>query len=115
MEPRELSEEPDWKLKLRYGRLTTPFRHFTVIADGRVEASNPFDAPLGPAFMAMKVWASSENEAADMIQVIGEDLHFICRGKIEVFDTDAQQPPRENPFGYGIGFTPYRGNEEAIP
>lgn len=27
----------DWKLKLRYGKETTPFRHFTVLANGVVD------------------------------------------------------------------------------
>jgi hypothetical protein len=108
MEAPNLSNEPDWKLKLRYGRATTPFRHFTVVANGRVEAANPFKAVLGPAFMGMKVWASSEGEAADMIQVIGRDLNFECKGRIEVFVTEAEQPPRDKPFGYDIRFTSYQ-------
>ena len=26
-------QEKDWKLKLRYGRIQTPFHHFTVLAE----------------------------------------------------------------------------------
>jgi hypothetical protein len=54
----------DWKLKLRYGRIQTPYQHFSTISDGVfVEPSSEFDCPAGPAFMAMRVWASSTDEA----------------------------------------------------
>ncbi len=29
-------QEKDWKLKLRYGKLQTPYQHFTLIAKGIV-------------------------------------------------------------------------------
>ena len=52
--------EPDWKLKLRYGRLTTPYSHYTVLGDGVMTIrDNDFGCPLGTASMAIKVWASS--------------------------------------------------------
>ena len=99
----------DWKLKLRYGKLTTPFTHFSLIADGLVrEALRPgFECPVGRAYMAMSVWASDEDEAFDMIQQIGADIGFVCDGDIQLYDTPPDQPPRDAPFGYGIAFTPY--------
>lgn len=100
--------EKDWKLKLRYGKLTTPYSHFTVLAEGMVgDLEEGFECRRGKAFMAMKVWASSTDEAADMIQSIGEQIGFEITGKIEVFDTEPQDPPQEDPFGYDINFTPF--------
>lgn len=47
----------DWKLKLRYGKLKTPFSHFTVLADGKViKEMDGFDCPKGPAWMGIKTY-----------------------------------------------------------
>jgi hypothetical protein len=101
--------DKDWKLKLRYGQITTPYEHFTVIADGTArDIIEDFSCPDGKAYFGMKVWASSTGEAADMIKVIGEQVGFTVTGKIEVFDSAPEQPPRENPYGYDIQFTPYK-------
>lgn len=106
-----MDTDKDWKLKLRYGKLQTPFKHVTIIAEGVVgELQEGFTCPTGNAFMGMKVWASSDEEAADMIQVIGEQIGFQVTGKIQIFDADPVEPPKENPYGYDINFTPF--NEE---
>jgi hypothetical protein len=103
-------EEPekDWKLKLRYGKLTTPFKHYTVIAPGEVgDLADGFECVKGNAYMGIKVWAESVDESADMIQSIGEQIGFIVTGDIEIYETDPEQPPQEDPFGYDITFTPF--------
>jgi len=98
----------DWKLKLRYGKLHTPYKHFTAFAEGRMEKeSSAFECPLGPAWMAMKMWATDADESGDMIQVIGGQIGFTVTGKIEIYDTEPTQPPRDKPFGYDISFTPF--------
>ena len=100
--------EKDWKLKLKYGKISTPFKHFTVIAMG--EAGNledGFECPKGPAYMGMKVWAESTGEAAEMIQVIGNQIGFLITGNTEVFETEPHEPPGESPHGYDINFTPF--------
>ena len=102
------SPEPDWKLKLRYGKLSTPFKHFTVIADGDAgELIDGFSCPIGPAFMSMKTWSSNSDESADMIVSIGKQIGFTVTGKIEIYEAEPDQPPGENPHGYAIKFTPY--------
>lgn len=58
--------------------------------------------------MGMKVWATDSDEAADMIQVIGENIGFMVTGNIEVYLTESFEPPGENPHGYDIQFTPYK-------
>jgi hypothetical protein len=104
----ESANETDWKLKLRYGRLKTPYAHFTAIAEGVMRsAANPFECPEGSAFMGMKAWASSSGEAADMVSVIGKDIGFEVTGDVQIYDTEPEQPPRENPHGYDIKFTPF--------
>ena len=65
--------EKDWRLKLRYGKLETPYKHFTVIAEGEVdELKDGFECPEGSAFMAMKIWAESHEESFDVYQSIAE-------------------------------------------
>jgi len=102
------TDNGDWKLKLRYGRLKTSYEHFTAIAEGVMKApENPFECPAGSAFMGMKAWAASSGEAADMICVIGKDLGFEVTGDVQIYATEPEQPPRENPHGYDIKFTPF--------
>lgn len=88
----------NWKLELRYGRRTTPYSHFTVFAEGRVgQLVDGFEAPDGPAIMAMKCWALSAYEVT---------------GRIHVYDTEPEEPPEVEPYGYGINFTPYAEEDE---
>jgi hypothetical protein len=104
------TDEPDkdWKLKLRYGKLKTPYQHYTVIAEGVVrEDMKDFSCPPGNAFMGMKTWASSADESADMIQVIGRQIGFNVTGRIQIYETEPTQPPGDNPYGYDITFTPF--------
>ena len=78
-------EEPEenWKLKLRYGKRETPYHHFTVIAKGLVgELTSGFNCPKGNAFMGMKMWAESAEQAGDMIQTIGRNIGFTVTDKI---------------------------------
>ena len=101
--------EKDWKLKLRYGKLTTKFNHYTTLADGIVEElTEGFECPKGKAWMAMKNWASSTEESAELIKTVGKQIGFKVTGKIEVYKTDPEQPPSEKPNGYGINFSPYK-------
>jgi hypothetical protein len=66
-----------------------------------------FNCPPGKAWMSMKTWASSTGESVDMVKVIGEQVGFKITGRIEVYETEPTEPPRENPFGYDIKFTSY--------
>ena len=103
-------EDPpkDWKLKLRYGRIQTPYEHFTIISDGVFgEPSDEFGCPAGPAFMTMRVWASDSDEAVHMASIFGEQVGFSVTGRVQVYDTPPEEPPRDEPYGYGIAFTPY--------
>jgi hypothetical protein len=100
--------EKDWKLKLKYGKLATPYKHFTIIAPGEVnELSGGFECPKGNAFMGMKIWAESFEQAADVFQSIGNQIGFKTTGDLELFESDPIEPPDENPFGYDIKFTPF--------
>jgi len=102
----------DWKLKLRYGQLKTPYRHYTGIAEGKVgELKQGFSCPPGSAFMGMKMWAASSDEASDMMQAIGRDIGFTVTGRIQIYETEPAEPPGENPRGYDIGFKPFRSED----
>jgi hypothetical protein len=99
----------NWKLDLRYGRLKTPYNHYTIIAQGVAgELESGFTCPPGPAFISMKTWASSSDEAGHMAQIIGKQIGFAVTGRMYVYETDPSEPPRDDPHGYDITFTPYR-------
>ena len=88
--------------------MSTPFKHYTSLANGIVhELKHGFNCPKGKAWMAMKNWASSTGESADMIKVIGEQIGFEVTGKIEVYETEPKEPPTDKPRGYDIKFTHY--------
>ena len=98
----------NWKLELRYGKRQTPYRHYTAIAVGVAgQLIEGFTCPPGNAVMGMKTWASSPEESADMIHEISDQIGFAVKGKVRVYDTEPTQPPREDPYGYDITFTPF--------
>jgi hypothetical protein len=55
----------------------------------------------------MKVWAPDSDEAIDMVRAIGAHLGFAPTGRIYVYDTEPDEPPRPQPHGYDLKFTPY--------
>lgn len=98
----------DWKLKLRYGKTSTQFKHFTALGAGTAsELAAEYECPDGPAIMGMKTWALDTDESADMLKVIGAEIGFKIDGEIEIYETEPVEPPRVNPYGYDITFTPY--------
>ena len=100
--------DKDWKLKLRYGKLTTPFKNITLIAQGVAgELQDGFSYPPGNAFMGMKARASSDEEATEIIQAIGQQIGFKVTGNIQIYYTDPSEPPKDNPYGNDINFTPF--------
>ena len=103
-----MQDRNDWKLNLRYGKEATPYKHFTTLGYGVVgDLVDGFQCPKGPAIMAIKTWATDADESADMLRVIGAQIGFEVTGDIQVYDTEPEQPPKENPYGYDINFTPY--------
>ena len=104
-----MEKDNNWKLRLRYGQLQTPYQHMTLLAVGMAGALHEdYGCPQGEAIMGMKVWAMSDKEAADMIQVIGEQIGFKVTGNIKIYYTAPEEPPGDNPYGYDINFTPVR-------
>jgi len=98
----------DWKLKLRYGKTKTLFKHYTVIGNCEIgDLDENFSCPKGQAYVGMKIWALNTQEAADVFYSVGEQIGFTPIDKVEVFDTDAVQPPQEEAYAYDITFTPY--------
>jgi hypothetical protein len=104
-----LEAEKNWKLKLRYGKLQTPFQHFTMMAEGEiVETNADFDIQVGtPAFFRMNVWALDPEQAVDMIITIGRHIGFETTGRVYTYSTEAKEPPNENPRAYDLNFTPF--------
>ncbi|WP_216362744.1 hypothetical protein [Formosa algae] len=93
---------------MRYGKTKTEFKHFTVLADGIAgDLVDGFDCKPGNAWMSIKTWSKSADESSEMIQFIARQIGFEFRGKIEIYKTEPIEPPREEPFGYGINFKPY--------
>ena len=103
-----MENENDWKLKLRYGKEATPYTHYTVLAEGKCgEMIDGFACPKGNAFMGIKVWASDLDEAPLMAKSIGAQIGFEVTGEIQTYETEPKEPPKDNPYGYDIQFTPY--------
>jgi hypothetical protein len=101
--------DPSWTLKLRYGRLKTPYTHYTAIAEGVVgDLADGFSCGPGAAFMGMKLWATSEDEAFDMVVSIGQQISFTVDGQVQLFASEPADPPDQEPYGYDINFTPFR-------
>jgi hypothetical protein len=96
-------QNKNWKLKLRYGKLTTSYKHFTAITKGVVKEESVYSP--GSAFMAIKIWATTYDDAADLVESVAEQVEFTITGKIEIFDTEPQEPPKQNAYGYDLGFT----------
>lgn len=107
-----MQDETDWKLKLRYGKETTPYSHYTIIADGVAgDLVDGFECRPGSAVMSMKAWASDLDEALDMIRSIGEQVGFNVSGEVEIYETEPEHPPKDNPYGYDLNFVEYDENE----
>lgn len=115
--PKQTGPDPAWRVKLRYGKLTTPYRHYTAIAEGEVAGvlKHDYVCRPGSAFMAMKAWCSSLAECVDMVRVIGRDIGFAATSRIYVYETEPSEPPREKPYGYGIKFTPFAARTTVKP
>ena len=103
-----MNEDRDWKLKLKFGKLKTPYKHITVLADGVVgDLKDGFECNSSRAWMTMKSWATDYDQAQDMIEYIGRQIGFKVDGSIECYDTDPSEPPRDNPYAYDISFSGY--------
>ncbi len=97
----------DWKLRLRYGQLKTPYTHYSVVAEGVAGSlGDGFACRPGSAYMGMKAWASSSDEAIDMVRVIGQEIGFTVTGQPRVYGTEPSEPPQDKPHAYDITFTP---------
>ena len=79
-----MEEKSDWKLKLRYGKDTTPYTHYTVLAEGVCgNMVDGFSCPKGNAIMSIKVWAADINEPSHMVNSIGSQIGFEVSGEIQ--------------------------------
>lgn len=103
-----MNPEKDWKIKLRNGKLKTPYRHYTAITEGDIagELGGGFTCRPGSALMAVKAWASSSQQCADMVAAIGKQIGFAVTGRIQIYETEPSQPPEDVPIGYDLNFTP---------
>ena len=99
----------DWKALYQAGKLNTPYTHYSVIAEGVIggQGAREYGGRPGPAFLGMKVWASSMEDAAKMARLFAERTGFALKGKIQVYETVPSEPPRDAPHAYSISFTPY--------
>lgn len=104
-------DDNHWTAQLRDGRLTTPYTHFFVLAIGIAgkNLADGFFCPPGNAIMGMKIWASSAQESGEMAHALGKHIGFKV-SRIEVYETKPIEPPGEQPFGYGVEFTPYHND-----
>jgi len=78
---------------------------FTFLSVG--ELVERFSCRPGLAYVGIKTWAKDTQEAADIFFSIGEQIGFEPLDKVEIFSTDPVEPPKDEPYGYDINFTPY--------
>lgn len=103
-----MDNEQNWKLKLRSGELSTPYSHYTVLAEGVCGSLiEGFSCPKGNAIMGIKVWATDIDEPPFMVKSIGSQIGFEVTGEIQIYETEPEEAPRENPHGYDIQFTSF--------
>ena len=101
-------DDADWKLKLRYGKVTTPFNHYSVLGGGMMlDDTNKYQCRTGSAVMSLKIWARNETDAAETFEMVGDKVGFYVDQAIEIYSTEPDEPPRENSYGYDISFVPY--------
>mgnify|MGYP000433362534 CR=1 FL=1 len=53
-------------------------------------------------------------EAAEMMIAISNHLGFKMAGKIDIYATEPDAPPKEKPYGYDLKFTPYEGTSPTV-
>lgn len=103
-----MENDKDWKLKLRYGKIRTPYQHFTAIAEGVVvKSDNSLQYPAGPAIITLRTWARDSGQSIELIQSLGNELGYDITGNIQIYETDPERPPKDKPYGYGLNFTPF--------
>ena len=103
----------DWKALYEAGKLNTPYKHFSAIADGVAgPLAVQYGGKPGSSWLGMRLWAASADEATQMFRVFAEQAGFAVKGKIEVYDTQPAEPPRDAPHFYGVKFTPYAGQRK---
>ena len=103
----------DWQALYRNRTLITPYKHYSVIADGVAgKSSREFESTPVPAFLGMMIWASSPEEAAHMVHLFTKRVGFRVKGEVEVYVTELDEPPQQNPHAYRIKLTRYDPNKK---
>ena len=106
----------DWKALYQAGKLETPYKHFSAIADGVAgPGAVAHGGRPGPSWLGMRLWARSADEATQMFRVFADQAGFAVKGKVEVFDTEPLEAPRDAPHFYGVRFTPYAVPKKKQP
>jgi hypothetical protein len=62
---------------------------------------------VGPAWLAIKVWARSSDDAADLVRAIAPQLGAEVQGRVDVYSAEPVQPPGVGPLAYDPAFTSY--------
>ena len=62
---------------------------------------------LPESWMGTKIWALNADDAIAITESYGKKQGFDVTGRVLVYDTDPESPPRDNPYVYSTNFTPY--------
>ena len=91
------------------------FKHFSLVAGGdTMEGHAVPDGRVGPSVMSLKVWASSVEEAVEVIISIGNEVGFKIEQNVEVFRSKATQMARDETFAYDVRVLPCEDGELAL-
>lgn len=70
----------DWKLKLRYGKSKTPYKHFTLVAPVIIEQYiEALNAEPGKAYAGMKIWALDSDQSAEVFQSVADQTGLFLK------------------------------------
>jgi len=82
------------------------YNHYTLIFGGNVqEETERNGAPIGPALMGFKCWASSQDQAMKLAELFSKEFSFIATG-VQFLESKPAKPPCAIPFGYDFRITP---------
>ena len=90
------------------------FKHFSLVAGGdTMDGHSIPDGRVGPAVICMKVWASSVEQAVDVVCEVGNHIGFKIEENVEVFRSKATQSAGDDPFAYDVRVTSCAEDDRA--
>lgn len=100
----------NWKLKLHYNKIKTPYKHYQLFANGKNIAMDPekYKNQSPNAYMALKCWAEDDKQAVSMMDKVAQSVGFEIKDKVEIYHNEPTQSPEKEPYAYDLNFHFYK-------